>query len=83
MLGKESDQDPIKTFYFQLQGPLLPWLFNGYVNNQLNPVNTLSVFLKIYLFNILFQNTPKVPHILVIGGGVVGITSALQLLNKG
>lgn len=24
MLGKEPDQDPIKTFYSQLQGPLLP-----------------------------------------------------------
>ena len=39
--------------------------------------------MKIYLLYVLFQNTPKVPHILVIGGGVVGITSALQLLNKG
>ena len=80
MLGKESDQHP--HFISRYRARYYPDLSTVmYINS--NPVNTLSVFLKIYLFNILFQNTPKVPHILVIGGGVVGITSALQLLNKG
>ena len=50
---------------------------------QAKPCKYQFLFMKIYLLYILFQNTPKVPHILVIGGGVVGITSTLQLLNKG